>query len=618
MTPIATFFSAFTEGQLPPSLLLGIIAILIAILPATARRFAFFVAPILVLFSLWLMPDAMVEGGRHYTYGPYTIIPYEPTALGRLFATAFSIVLLTGGLFSWYKKDADEQIATLLYAAGAIGVVLAGDYLSLFIFWELMALSSTWLVWTARTEQAKSAGMRYLLYHVLGGGLFLAGIVLHVTQSGSLTIQALTQPDNWFDPANAGTVLIFLGAAVNAAIPPLHTWVPDAYSRASVTGAVFMSALTTKSAIFVLIILFPGWSVLITLGVVMALYGTLFGLLSDDFRQVLAYSIIAQLGYMTTAIGIGSELALNGAAAHAFSHILYKSLLFMTGGAVLHSVGTSRLSALGGLINPYAFKDPAQARDQRRIFAFYMVGALSISGLPLLNGFISKPMIIEAVGEAHVEWAMLALIAASIGTFLHTGLKIPYLTWFRQSDGADDRFLATPGKPLYQTRPLATGMLPAMAIGALLCVVFGVFPWLLYAMLPYPAAALAYHPFDAYPIAESLLTLSGGFVAFHLLKSRLVRPGELADLDQLFRALSKPLRLVFVEGTWAVFEAVERLVGRITQGVVSVLRNPLRWLQPFQKPGAPTHDAVSFTPAIEVIMALVLLTFVVITTFIFL
>src|SRR5690606_1529153 len=275
-------------------------------------------------------------------------------------------IAVVGGIFAYHISDKTQQISALVYAGGALGVTFAGDWLSLFVFWEIMAVSSTFLIWAQKDQDSGDVGLRYLLVHIFGGGLLFAGILLHIAASGSILINAL--PNSY----TLSSVLILLGVAVNAAVPPLHAWLADAYPRATITGSVFMSAFTTKSAIYVLIRVFPEWDILIWVGVFMALYGTIFALLSNDIRQIVAYSIISQLGYMVTAIGIGSEMAINGAVAHAFGHILYKSLLFMGAGAVIYATGKSRLSELGGL-----------AHKMKWVLGFYMIGAFSISGFPL-------------------------------------------------------------------------------------------------------------------------------------------------------------------------------------------------------------------------------------------
>ncbi|HBX66306.1 MAG TPA: Na+/H+ antiporter subunit D, partial [Balneolaceae bacterium] len=288
---------------------------------------------------------------------------------------------------------------------------------------------------------------------------------------------------------------MLLGVALNTAVPPLHAWLADAYPKATITGAVFMCALTTKSAVYVMIRLFPGWEILIWVGVIMAIYGTIYALLANDIREILAYSIISQIGYMVTVIGIGTELALNGATAHAFNHIIYKSLLFMAAGSVIYATGTSKLSELGGL-----------ARKMPLVLGLYMVGALSISGMPFLNGFISKTMISGALGDAHLEWPILLLLLATVGTFLHTGLKLPYFTWFKES------------KQELQLSDIPMNMKVAMGIGAFFCILFGVAPNLLYSQLPFPTD---FQPFSVYNFVEMTQVLVLAFAGFWFLKNHL-------------------------------------------------------------------------------------------------
>lgn len=597
--------------NIPPSIILVLGALLIPALPKSLRSLWFILLPVVGLAFLWFLPAVQLSDFCFvaWNYADYSIMPYVSDNLSRVFTTAFLLVMITGGIYSWHDREAGEKVATLLYAAGAVGVVLAGDYLTLFVFWELMAIASTWLVWARRDADSGDVGMRYLLYHVLGGGLLLSGILIEMAKTGSIQLQAFTDLTTSELLSNPGALLIFLGVAVNAALVPLHTWVPDAYPKASITGAVFMSALTTKSAIYVLIRLFPGLDILLWIGLVMSLYGTFFALMSNDFRQILSYHIIAQLGYMVAAIGVGTEFALNGATTHAFSHILYKSLLFMAGGALLHALGTSKLSELASAGKQAGERDPSYAKVAKWQFAFYMVGGLSISGLPLLNGFIAKPMIIEAMGEAHYEVAMLVLIAASVGTFFHTGLKIPYFAWISGPDYA--------GRPDFKYRKAPMNMNIAMGLSAGLCILFGVAPFLLYDLLPY---SVDYQPFRAYPIAESLLTMSATLFVFYWLRSKLLKTVVLPDLDAPFRALMPWVRRLFLDLPWAVFEKIEVIIETITRRVVEALRNPLAWLQRGSGNANGTHAnaAESFTPAIEVVMGLVLFTFIVLGVFLLL
>lgn len=587
--------------NLPPSVLLAGGALLIPLLPRYFRAAWMILLSVLGLAFLWTLP--VVQASEvcvvSTTYGNYSLMPYVSDPLGRLFATIFLLVLITGSLYAWSLDDRGESVGTMLYGAGAVGVVLAGDYLTLFVFWELMAIASTWLIWSRREEGSTAVGVRYLIYHLLGGGFLLMGVLFQVHSTGSIQLQPFTEGISWgtlgqdlvSNPSGTlGPLFLLLGVAVNAAVVPLHAWLPDAYAKASWTGSVFMSALTTKSAIYVMIRLFPGLDILLVAGLVMAVFGTIYGLLSNNVRQILSYSIIAQLGYMMAAVGVGSEMALNGAAAHAFSHILYKSLLFMCAGAMAVYAGRATLvewtDASGNSIDRGAGSHSQQWKQPDQplpwgLFALYMIGALSISGVPLLSGFISKPMILESLGKAHHEAGLLILIAASIGTFLHTGLKIPYAMWIKprldiasglldvhsQNHDVDDQASPETDAPLKHKLPLSQWI--AMSLGAGLCLLFGLAPDLLYGWLPYP---VKFSPFEAYPISESLMTLSGGFFAFVLLRKWLYRPGTVLDLDWVYQKGGEPLRRIVVDTSWALFDAVDIVVQRMASTITQWFR----------------------------------------------
>ena len=228
-----------------------------------------------------------------------------------------------------------QQLSSLIYTAAALGSVFAGDLLTLFVFWELMAISSVFLVWARRSDRSYSSGFRYFVYQFLSGLLLLLGIFFIWHQTGSLEFNKLPF-DSW------GGMLIFAAFGIKAAFPMFHTWLTDAYPEATVTGTIFLSALTTKVAVYSLARGFPGVELLVYVGVVMACFPIFYAVIENDLRRVLAFSLINQLGFMVVGIGIGTELAINGAVAHAFNDILFKGLLFMSMGAVLNDDRTHK------------------------------------------------------------------------------------------------------------------------------------------------------------------------------------------------------------------------------------------------------------------------------------
>ncbi|MCH8968332.1 MAG: Na(+)/H(+) antiporter subunit D [Planctomycetes bacterium] len=497
--------------------------------------------------AMLLLPAAALLVCLRMTPGSYGEVSFlgQDLVFGRvdklslMFSYVFSIMAFLGMVYSLHVQDDAQHVSALTYAGAALGVTFAGDFLSLAVFWELLAISSVLLVWLRREPSAIAAGFRYLLVHVFGGLLLLAGIAVHFGQTGSLAFEDMGA----FSGGLAWT-LILVAFLLNAAVPPLGAWLPDAYPEATVTGAVFMTAFTTKSAVYVLIRGFAGTEILVWLGAAMAVYGVVYAVLENDARRLLAYHIISQVGYMVCGVGIGTALALNGATAHAFAHILYKGLLFMGAGAVLQMTGRRKLSEMGGLY-----------KTMPVTLGLYMVGAFAISAVPLFSGFVSKSMVISAAGEAHLGVIFLMLTLASAGTFLHTGLKLPYYMFF----GKEPRASARAAQPKEPPR----NMLVAMGLAAAACVLIGVFPRLLYQHLPNP---VDYVPYTLQHVTSTLGML--GFTAlgfFLLLKQLDPKPTISLDTDWFYRRGSAGI-VKFVEGPLARVES--GFVGEIYEFVI--------------------------------------------------
>ena len=503
--------------------------------------------------GMLLLPAAALVVCLRMTPGTYGEVSFlgQNLVFGRvdqlslIFSYVFSIMAFLGMVYALHVGDDAQHVTALTYAGGALGITLAGDFISLFLFWELIAISSTLLIWQRRQPAAVAAGFRYLLVHVFGGLLLLAGMAFHWVQAGSLSFADMGA----FSGSPAWT-LILVAFLLNAAVPPLGAWLPDAYPEATVTGAVFMTAFTTKSAVYVLMRGFAGTEILVWLGAAMAVYGVVYAVLENDARRLLAYHIISQVGYMVCGVGIGTALALNGAAAHAFSHILYKALLFMGAGAVLEVTGLRKLSDMGGLY-----------RTMPVTLGLYMVGAFAISAVPLFSGFVSKSMVVSAAGESHRSLIFLMLTLASAGTFLHTGLKLPYYMFFGKDSGARG-----------QEPP--RNMLVAMGLAAAACVLIGVFPDLLYRHLPNP---VDYVPYTLQHVTATLGTLGFTALGFFLLLKHLDPELKISlDTDWFYRRgtsacvtlIQRPL--VHLESL--VGEIYEVVMRRPVLGMASLLR----------------------------------------------
>ena len=490
------------------SLVLILGAFLLPFVKGRPRDAVALVLPLAALVLIWQSPDGLQLSTSFIAYElvpvtlAYELVPAKDDALSRLFGTIFAIMAFAGALFALKQARVIELTAAFVYAGASIGVACSGDLITLFIFWEIMALGSTIVIWSANTEAAYRASIRYILIHLLGGVVLMAGVIAYATETGSIAFGQMTlgSPATW---------LILIGFLVNVAAPPISAWLPDAYPEASPSGMVFLSAFTTKTAVYVLLRGFPGTELLIFVGLYMSFYGIVYALLENDMRRILAYSICNQVGFMVTGIGIGTEMALNGAAAHAFTHIIYKALLLMSAGSVLYMTGKRKCTDLGGLF---------QSMPLTCICG--TIGALAISSFPLTSGFISKSMISQAAADQHLAIVWFLLAAASAGVFLHAGIKFPWFVFFQKDSG-----LRPPDPPM--------NMRIAMVFFAFLCIAIGVVPGPLYDLLPYP---VDYVPYTADHVVTMLQLLLFSGLAFFLLLPLMKRTLTISlDTDWFYR-----------------------------------------------------------------------------------
>jgi multicomponent Na+:H+ antiporter subunit D len=478
----------------PPAWILLLGALLVPYFTGRARSWYTIILPTVTLFTV-----VGLEPGSswHVHFFGFDLTLLRVDKLSRLFGIIFTLFAAVTSIYSYYMRDAKQHVSGLLYMGSALGVIFSGDLISLYFYWEIMAVTSVMLILARRTTESYLAGCRYVLVHIFGGLCLLAGILMHISATGSVEFTAFTTQ-------NAATWLILVGILVNAAVPPLSAWLTDAYPAATVTGTVILSAFTTKTAVYTLIRGFPGWEILVVLGCIMALYGIIYAFMENDIRRILAYAIINQSGFKIAGVGVGSAMALNGAAINSFAHIMYMGLLFMAAGAVLHMTGRSKCTELGGLF-----------KSMPVTLILGAVGALAISAFPLTSGFTTKSLIIEGTASAHLFWAWLALEVASAGVVLHAGLKFPYFTFF-----ARDRGL----------RPGETNksMLTAMGILAFLTIFLGVYPDPLYSLLPYPMPDYQVYTIP-HVVTQLQLLLFAALLFFLLLP--LLKPTRTISLD---------------------------------------------------------------------------------------
>ena len=507
----------------PPALLFFVSALLLPLLPRAGRNLLILLVP-----ALGFLLIAFMEPGQSWNYRlfGFDLTLLRVDKLSKVFGYVYVINAFCCFLFAQHLKKADEHFAALIYIGASLGAVFAGDLISLYLFWEVMAIFSTFLVLARRSERSRDSAFRYVLMHLFGGLVLLAGILLQIHDTGSVAFDgfAVQTPATW---------LILIGFLVNAAAPPFSAWLSDAYPEATVTGGVIMTAYTTKTAVYTLLRGFAGWEILMVVGCVMAIYGIIYAILENDMRRILAYSIINQVGFMVAGVGIGTTMAINGAAAHAFCHILYKALLWMSAGAVLHMTGKSKCTDLGGLY-----------KTMPLTMIFGTIGALAISSFPAFSGYTSKPMIMAAGIHEGFFWVWLILEIASAGVFLHAGIKFPYFVFFAKDNGL------RPGEP-------PKHMLAAMAILAFFCIFLGLYPQPLYDILPYGVDFQAY-TFEHTLNQLQLLMFSA--LAFFLLLPMLKRTETISlDSDWFYRL---GCRQIFRFCRWA-FDGLNEQANRL-------------------------------------------------------
>jgi len=525
---------------IPPAAIFIVGALFVPLIRGRVKSAYMLVLPLLAFAVLVKMPE-----GKYWMVRilDYDLIFGRVDSLSMVFGYIFTLISFLGILFALKVKDDLQHVSALLYAGGTLGVTFSGDLFSLYIFWEFLAISSTFLILARRTKASQLAAFRYILVHVFGGLCLLAGIIVYIHDSG-------TTEFSYIGLGGTASWLIFIGIALNAAVPPLHAWLQDAYPEATFTGAVFMCALTTKSAVYLMARTFPGTELLIWLGAIMTVVPLLYGILENDVRRVLAYIIINQVGFMMVGIGIGTQLAINGAVSHAFCDILYVGLLFMAAGSVLHMTGKIRFTDLGGLY-----------KTMPLTCLFCMIGAASISGFPLFNDFISKSMIVSATAHEKLSVIWLVLQFASAGVFLHAGIKVPFFTFFGEDSGI-------------RTKEPPHNMLLAMGIAAFLCIATAIFPGVLYHILPYP---VHFVPYTASHVVNELQLLMFGGLAFLLLVRTGYYPAQVRainlDTDWFYRkggslfyyVMDKVLNGVNALADRAIAQGIPLWVGRLSR-----------------------------------------------------
>jgi multicomponent Na+:H+ antiporter subunit D len=503
---------------IPPALIFIVGAFLVPLFRGKVRSVYLLLLPVISFINLIYIPQ-----GTHGTINflDHQIIFGNIDRLSLVFGYIFHIVAFLTILYGINRKNDNESMAGLFYAGCALGVTFSGDLLSLFCFWEMMVIGSVLLIWARRTKKSIEAGFRFVLVHIFGGVILLVGIILYIYENGSIEF-------GYIGLDGLGSYFIFFGFGVNCAWPFIHSWLTDSYPEATIVGTVFLSAFTTKTAVYVLARAFPGVEPLIWIGATMAVFPIFYAIIENDLRRVLSYSLISHVGFMVVGIGIGTELSINGTTAYAFAHILYKSLLFMSMGAILHQTGKINATDLGGLY-----------KTMPLTCIFCIVGAASLSAFPLFSGFVCESLVMSAVAKSHMSGIWLTLLIASAGGFLSAGIKVPYFAFFSQDSGI-------------RTKEPPVNMLVAMGITAGLCIFIGVCPGILYNILPF---SFEYEPYTILHVISQFQLLLFSALAFAFLILSGIYPVE--------------IRAINIDADWFYRKGAT--------GFLWLLENPLAW-----------------------------------------
>ena len=476
-------------SNFPPGFIMIIGALLIPFLPHILRQIYMLV---LILISAYALTLGF---GLHtkITLMDIEFILFQSDSLTLPFGIIFHVAAVLNVIYGAHVKHWNQHMAIMSYSGAAIAAVHAGDLFTLFVWWEATAITSVFLIFAGKTNKSYGAAFRYLIVQIGSGMFLLAGAILLMSETGNAEFRN-------FDINSLYGQLIFIAFGIKAAFPLLNGWLQDSYPEASEIGTVALSVFTTKLAIFCFAKSFAGTEILILIGVIMTFFPMFLAIIENDLRRVLTYCLNTQLGFMIVAIGIGTELAINGAVAHAIVHILYKGLLFMGMGAVLYRTRTCKASELGGLF-----------RYMPITAICTIIGAVSLSAFPLFSGFVTKTLILSALGKEGLVFAYFMLLFSSAGVLIYSGIRVPFFAFF-----ANESNIQSKESPL--------NMIIAMIIASILCILIGILPSYFYEILPFQ---IQYQPYDFSHVVGQLQLLTFAAFAFICLWHFKIYPPEL-------------------------------------------------------------------------------------------
>ena len=374
-------------------------------------------------------------------------------------------------------------------SGGVLGMVLTGDIFNMYIMVEILTIGAVGLTaYRSKSEGALEAAFKYLVVGSIGSAFILTAIVMLYAEAHTLNLAQLSV----LLPGMLGSgrmkiafALLLAGFSTKAFIVPFHPLAADAHGAAPASVSLLISGVLTKSGLYAIIrlcyFLFQVMDkgtmqfLLVFLGCVSMLVCVTMALAQHDFKRLLAFHSISQIGYVLTAVGLATALGLSAGLYHAMNHTIFKGLLFLAAGAVMHQTGTGDLDRLGGL-----------AKKMPHTTVMFLIGAFSISGLPPFNGFASKWMIYQAIYQKAVESGNFLFVFALIAALVTSVLTLASFVKVSQSV-----FFGQLSVEFENTEEAPIGMRIAMGLLAALCVITGLFPNLVTAFLTEPAATAA-------------------------------------------------------------------------------------------------------------------------------
>ena len=449
-------------------------------------------------FMAMLFKPVMLEGetiaywlGNRVPAGGYAIgIALEVDALSLFFGLLVSCVVFIACIYSIQYMGHDHNVPQyytlfLMLAGGVMGLVLSGDLFNMFIMVEILTFAAVALTAFRNTANgALEAAFKYLVVGCIGSTCILAGTIMLYAQVHTLNLAQMSAliPGNLSTATKVAFALLFIGFCTKAFLVPFHPLAADAHGAAPASISVLISGVLTKSGIYGLIrlsyFLFQSMALgtmqfwLVFLGSVSMFVCVTMALAQHDFKRLLAFHSISQIGYVLAAVGLCTAFGVSSGLYHAMNHTLFKGLLFLAAGAVLHETGTTDLDKLGGL-----------SKKMPHTTVLFLVGAFSISGIPPFNGFASKWMIYQATYQKAVETGNIGFLLVTICALVTSTLTLASFVKVTQSV-----FFGQLPKEYENVKEVPFGMRLAMGILALMCLAGGLFPDAVTRYLTEPAA----------------------------------------------------------------------------------------------------------------------------------